>query len=467
MIEFSITDEPILIANCEKNFIANEAGAFASFAGRVRNQNEGKSVLALEYEVFIELASNEGHKILQEAQSLFGTIRARAMHRQGKLQLGECAVWIGVLSQHRTEAFTACRYIIDEIKTRLPIWKKEHYEKHPIEWVSCQHQVPQISSQIYYSKQKRLIGNLGQERLQASRVLIVGIGGLGCPAATALVSAGIGSLSLCDGDRLELSNLHRQSLFDYHNLGEYKAELATKRLKQLNPFCQIKSICEHISPHNVESLLAEHDLVLDCSDNFKTKILLHDHCVRLNKALVQASIHSGTGLIQAFANFENGCMRCVWPENFVDGDFKTCREAGVLGAQTGSLGSMQALQALNILLGQNTEILEFAFYIDLNDFSIHKVRRQRDKNCSFHTNVNRQKTLPNTRIINSTSDSRIVIDLQAEDLTTEDLVQLSLHNPNHDIILKCPKGLQSRLLVAELHRRGFTKIKTYQDNPLC
>ncbi len=474
MIEFDITNKEILSSECESNFISNEAGAFVTFAGRVRRHNEGKIVQALEYEVFTELAVSEGYKILQEAKSLFNLIQVLARHRQGLLQLGEYAVWIGVLSTHRPEAFEACRYIIDEIKKRLPIWKKEHYKNHPLEWVSCQHAIPQLSPQIYYSKQKRLIGNFGQERLSTSRVLIVGIGGLGCPAASSLASSGIGSISLCDGDRLELSNLHRQSLFSYNDIGKYKSDLAAKRLHQVNPFCKIKAICENINPQNIESLIQDHDLVLDCTDNFHTKILLHDHCVRLAKPLVQASIYAGTGLIQAFANFELGCMRCLWPENFDDNNFKTCIEAGVLGAQTGTLGSMQALQALNILLGLNSELLQFSLYIDLNDFNITKIRRIKNKDCLLHNTLsyppsplNTSSKVPDLPLPLGGGQGGvgvIILDLQADPVTTEDLIQLSSKNPTHKILVKCKHGIQSRLLVADLRQKGFTKIHVYEEN---
>ena len=114
------------------------AGGFVAFEGWVRNENEGQEVLRLEYEVYAPLAVKEGAKIIAEAMAKFPILHADCVHREGLLEIGECAVWVGVTSAHRDEAFVACRYIIDEVKVRLPIWKKEHYVNGDSGWVSCE-----------------------------------------------------------------------------------------------------------------------------------------------------------------------------------------------------------------------------------------------------------------------------------------------------------------------------------------
>ena len=114
------------------------AGGFVAFEGWVRNENEGQEVLRLEYEVYAPLAVKEGAKIIEEAMAKFPILRADCVHREGLLEIGECAVWVGVASAHRDEAFAACRYIIDEIKLRLPVWKKEHYVNGDSGWVNCE-----------------------------------------------------------------------------------------------------------------------------------------------------------------------------------------------------------------------------------------------------------------------------------------------------------------------------------------
>ena len=114
------------------------AGGYVAFEGWIRNENEGEEVLRLEYEVYEPLAVKEGEKIIAEAKQKFPVLHADCVHREGLLELGECAVWVGVSSAHRDEAFKACRYIIDEIKVRLPIWKKEHYVGGDSGWVNCE-----------------------------------------------------------------------------------------------------------------------------------------------------------------------------------------------------------------------------------------------------------------------------------------------------------------------------------------
>ena len=114
------------------------AGAFAGFEGWVRNENEGHRVLRLEYEAYEPLAVKEGERVIAEAMSKFPALNASCVHRSGLLEIGDCAVWVGVSSAHRDEAFMACRYIIDQVKVRLPIWKKEHYANGDSGWVNCE-----------------------------------------------------------------------------------------------------------------------------------------------------------------------------------------------------------------------------------------------------------------------------------------------------------------------------------------
>lgn len=134
----SITDKPINPDELRRQLIDPAAGAYCSFEGWVRNLNEGQTVLQLEYEAYAPLAVSEGQKVLAEAQQKFPHLYAHCVHREGLLEIGDCAVWVGVSSPHRDEAFQACRFIIDEVKVRLPIWKKEHYVDGNSGWVNCE-----------------------------------------------------------------------------------------------------------------------------------------------------------------------------------------------------------------------------------------------------------------------------------------------------------------------------------------
>ena len=136
MIE--ISSSPISPSDLQASLTDPAAGGYCAFEGWVRNENEGHTVERLEYEAYEPLAIAEGEKVLAEARERFGRLGARCVHRVGMLELGDCAVWIGVASKHRDEAFKACRYIIDEIKVRLPIWKKEHYTNGDSGWVNCE-----------------------------------------------------------------------------------------------------------------------------------------------------------------------------------------------------------------------------------------------------------------------------------------------------------------------------------------
>ena len=134
---FSITADPIDSAALQQRLVADRAGACATFEGWVRNLNEGEAVHALEYETHEAIAQSEGETVVAEAMDRFDIIAAACVHRVGKLAIGDCAVWVGVSAGHRGAAFDACRYIIDEIKHRLPIWKKEHYQKGATAWINC------------------------------------------------------------------------------------------------------------------------------------------------------------------------------------------------------------------------------------------------------------------------------------------------------------------------------------------
>ncbi|MEC8955550.1 MAG: molybdenum cofactor biosynthesis protein MoaE [Pseudomonadota bacterium] len=133
-----ITTKKIDVSEQSRRLNNASAGAYASFEGWVRNENEGFRVLRLEYEIFEPIATKEGKRIFDKAKDKYAIIDVNGIHRSGLLEIGECAVWIGVLAPHRKEAFDACRYVIDQIKTRLPIWKKEYYVDGNSGWVNCE-----------------------------------------------------------------------------------------------------------------------------------------------------------------------------------------------------------------------------------------------------------------------------------------------------------------------------------------
>jgi sulfur-carrier protein adenylyltransferase/sulfurtransferase len=192
------------------------------------------------------------------------------------------------------------------------------------------------------------IGAPGQARLKAARVLIVGAGGLGSPAALYLAAAGCGTLGLVDRDRVELSNLQRQVLFDTGGLAAPKAEAGRARLAALNPEITIRAHALELNAANVRTILADYDLVIDGSDRLSTRYLVNDACVLYGKPLVSAAIHRFEGQIMTYVPGAGPCYRCLFPQAR-DGVVANCAEAGVLGVLPGVLGTLQATEAIKLI----------------------------------------------------------------------------------------------------------------------
>ncbi len=194
-------------------------------------------------------------------------------------------------------------------------------------------------------------GPEGQERLKAGSVLVVGAGGLGCPALQYLTAAGVGRIGICDFDVVEESNLQRQVLFGYSQIGRPKVEAAVERLTDLNPHVSLEPHPERFSPENAECLLSDYDVVLDGSDNFPTRYLVNDACVMFGKPLCFGSIFKFEGQVSVF-NYQDGpTYRCLFPKSPNPKDVPNCAEIGVIGVLPGIIGSLQALEAIKILSG--------------------------------------------------------------------------------------------------------------------
>jgi adenylyltransferase/sulfurtransferase len=397
---FELSGDTLDIAALVRSLTDRASGAFASFEGWVRDHNDGRQVDGLDYEIFAPLAIAEGEKILDEARAKYTVNAIRAVHRHGMLGIGDAAVWVGVVSAHRDEAFRACRYVIDEIKHRLPIWKKEHYRDGNAEWVNCQHpgaghadhahgdghshRAPPIEEAEFYARQVRLaeIGVEGQAKLKAAKVLIVGAGGLGSPAALMLAAAGVGTIGIAEFDRLEASNLHRQILYAAADIGQPKAAMAAKRLTALNPFVHVRLHDGKVDAVSLPGLFAAYDVVLDCTDNFRTKYLLADAAILFGKPLVQASIHRFEGqLLTIDPNSPGGCLRCLWQEPPPEGTVGNCAEVGVLGVTPGLFGTLQASEALKIILGLPGVLDRHLLIMDALSLDSRRIARRKDADC--------------------------------------------------------------------------------------
>ncbi|MEO6224963.1 MAG: HesA/MoeB/ThiF family protein [Sphingomicrobium sp.] len=193
------------------------------------------------------------------------------------------------------------------------------------------------------------VGGLGQRRLKETSVAIIGAGGIGSGVIPALAGAGIGQLTIIDDDVIEVDNLHRQPLFRERDAGHPKAEIAEQFAQRLNRFVQTRQVRERIAPANAEQILAGHDLVIDGSDNFATRLAVSDACVRLEIPLLSAAAVQFQGQVGLFRS--RPCYRCFVGDAFDAEDCDNCAELGVLGALTATIGAFAALLAINFIVG--------------------------------------------------------------------------------------------------------------------
>ena len=225
------------------------------------------------------------------------------------------------------------------------------------------------------------VGLVGQLRLKASRVLVVGLGGLGAPASLYLSAAGVGTLGLADCDQIEVSNLQRQILYAEADVGADKVTTTAARLGQLNSATVIMQHRTTIDATNAESIVADYDLVLDGTDNFSTRYLLNDTCVQQGKPYIYGSILRFAGQASVFYPPHGPCYRCLFPYPPAAGQVPSCAEGGVLGVLPGQIGAIQATEALKVLLGVGTTLLGRLLTLDALTMNVSEFSLQRDADC--------------------------------------------------------------------------------------
>jgi molybdopterin-synthase adenylyltransferase len=224
------------------------------------------------------------------------------------------------------------------------------------------------------------VGEAGQRRLEQASVAIVGLGGLGSPVALYLAAAGVGRLGLIDDQRVELSNLNRQILFEDCDVGRPKVEAAAGRLLILDASLRLDARMENVRAANVEAIVADYDLVVDATDSFETKFLLNDAAVLLRKPLVHGAVLRWGG--QATTVLPDGpCLRCLFQNPPDPADVETCEQAGIIGAATGVIGSVQAEEALKVLLNAGTPLSGRIFQHDGLRGETRITTFPRDPNC--------------------------------------------------------------------------------------
>jgi len=233
-------------------------------------------------------------------------------------------------------------------------------------------QIERFSRQIILKN----IGTLGQKKIIQSKVLIIGMGGLGCPVAEFLVRAGVSSLGIVDSDNVDLSNIHRQSLYDMEDIKKSKVKSAKKKLKKIDPKVDIHCYKIRLTKYNCMNIIKKYDYIVDGSDNFKTKFLINDFCKKSKKFLVSGAISKFDGHVFTFdfKNKKTPCIRSFFQEKKISDDILNCEYEGILGTVAGIIGTIQANEILKNILNIGKSLNGNILILDLLNLNFRKVK---------------------------------------------------------------------------------------------
>jgi adenylyltransferase/sulfurtransferase len=317
------------------------------------------------------------------------------------------------------------------------------------------------------------IGISGQQKLTEAKVLIIGVGGLGCPVLQNLAAVGVGTIGLVDGDVVEETNLHRQYLYTLNDCGMKKVEVAAEVVSKQNPELNIIQYSEYFTKENCLEIVSDYQIIIDCSDNIATRYLINDVAVKKGIPMVYASLHKFEGQLSVF-NYKNGpTYRCLFPEDDRLEAVPSCNDSGVLGVMPNILGTMQANEVLKIIL-EIGQVLsgELMLYNSLdNSFQTIKIHRDTRKVIDLKT---KSRSVSEVDIF--ANDDSLIIDIREEyeepklDLQNIRNVPLSqldnfLKDVNFQqkIILICQHGSRSELAVDYLIKKGFANVFHLQN----
>ena len=235
-----------------------------------------------------------------------------------------------------------------------------------------------------YSRQIILkdIGILGQKLISKAKILVVGAGGLGCPIAEYLSRAGIGTLGIVDFDKVQLSNIHRQSMYNTKDIGKFKVDVVQKKIKLINPLVKIKKIKKKINEKNIKNILSKFDIIVDGSDNFKTKFLLNKYSIKFKKFYISGAISKFDGHIFTF-NFKNKnepCLRCFYQTEPSD-DILNCETEGILGPVAAVVANIQTNEVIKKILNIGNNLKNHILIVNLKNLNFRKVKFNKKRNC--------------------------------------------------------------------------------------
>lgn len=463
---FQLSHEPLI----PWPVASDSAGGFVTFEGKVRNHANLRQVLRLEYEAYDDLAISEGEKLVAEAVERYRLESATVVHRVGLLEVGETAVIIQTAAAHRREAFAGCEWILDQLKHRVPIWKKEYYADGDSGWVGADAPGPnpELEAQLT-QRQRRLaeIGDDGQVRLKAARVLVVGTGGLAAGCLPYLAAAGVGQLGLIDDDLVDLSNLHRQILFTVEDVGRLKVERAAQFVNRLNPTVEVHRHAERLTEVNADRFVASYDWIVDGSDNLPTKFLLNEACRRHGKPLVTASVHGFEGQLLTVQP-DGPCLRCLFPTAPASRCVGTCAENGILGVVPGILGMLQANEVLKGILGYGELLSHRTLLLDLRSGETMSLARTANPGCPVcggGTDISDPCEVASMSEAHARLGVFIVVDVREPDeepTLSCDHVRLPFSTlddlPEGNLVVVCETGTRSLRVAARCLAGGRTNV---------
>ncbi|MBM9547996.1 HesA/MoeB/ThiF family protein [Leptospira sp. 201903074] len=319
------------------------------------------------------------------------------------------------------------------------------------------------------------IGNLGQKRWRDSSVLVIGLGGLGCPAALQLALGGIGRIGLVDFDHVEVSNLHRQTLFTFRDLGLPKTEVVSKVLLEHCPWLQVECFSELVAEGTKPEILDGWDLVLDCTDTISSKYTINDLCNQKSIPLVTASVFRTSAQFAIFSEKGQPCYRCLFP-NLKEGDTLNCKMGGVLGVQTALAGTYQASLALQYLLNPKVTELSSVYFMEWNPPTLYQSKIEADLDCpncgkgkkETQIILNEKELNPSEFITYQKKRNTLLVDVREKEETDSNpipntfLLPLSElergYLPDFDkdltIVCICETGVRSQKAVSYLQTKG-------------
>lgn len=352
---------------------------------------------------------------------------------------------------------------------------------------SCQTKTNLISEEkSRYARQMLLpqVGEAGQQKLKAARVLVIGLGGLGSPVVLYLAAAGVGTLGLVDADTVDLSNMHRQILYRTDDIGHKKTEAARGKLQATNPHAHYVTHTEKFTAANAERLLRDYDIVVDGTDNFTAHYLINDACVMFGKPLVYASLSRFEGMVATVLPRQSACYRCLYPSPPPPDLIPNCAEAGVLGTLPGFVGTLQANEVMKLILGIGTSLAGRLLLVDGLTTTFKDIAIAHNPACPVCGEKPTMTNLaPNTPAIPeitaeqlkkemASSNPPFLLDVRNQDEFNERRIEGS-HliplpvlaerfgelDPSVDMVVHCRLGGRSAKAIQFLQSKGFTKLR--------